>query len=87
VLSAGPAPHTPLDQWTFSIRGAVTRPVNRSRRSTAARRACVQYLYFWKSAKWVRGLELRDDDSPGFWERYGYHNYGDPWRGQRYDGD
>jgi DMSO/TMAO reductase YedYZ molybdopterin-dependent catalytic subunit len=50
-------------------------------------RLLVPHLYFWKSAKWIRGLELRDDDEPGFWERYGYHNYGDPWREQRYDGD
>jgi DMSO/TMAO reductase YedYZ molybdopterin-dependent catalytic subunit len=40
--------------------------------------------YFWKSAKWVRGLELRSTDQPGFWERYGYHNDADPWREQRY---
>jgi DMSO/TMAO reductase YedYZ molybdopterin-dependent catalytic subunit len=50
-------------------------------------RLLVPHLYFWKSAKWVRGLELRDDDEPGFWEGYGYHNYGDPWREQRYWGD
>ena len=47
----------------------------------------VPHLYFWKSAKWVRGLELRDHDKPGFWEAYGYHNYGDPWKEQRYSGD
>ena len=50
-------------------------------------RLLVPHLYFWKSAKWVRGLELRNDDEPGFWEGYGYHNYGDPWREQRYQGD
>ena len=50
-------------------------------------RLLVPHLYFWKSAKWVRGLELRDTDAPGFWEGYGYHNYGDPWREQRYSGD
>jgi DMSO/TMAO reductase YedYZ molybdopterin-dependent catalytic subunit len=50
-------------------------------------RLLVPHLYFWKSAKWVRGLELRDDDEPGFWETYGYHSYGDPWREQRYAGD
>ena len=49
-------------------------------------RLLVPHLYFWKSAKWVRGLELRDDDEPGFWEGYGYHNYGDPWQEQRYCG-
>jgi DMSO/TMAO reductase YedYZ molybdopterin-dependent catalytic subunit len=50
-------------------------------------RLLVPHLYFWKSAKWVRGLELREDDEPGFWESYGYHNYGDPWQEQRYQGD
>jgi DMSO/TMAO reductase YedYZ molybdopterin-dependent catalytic subunit len=50
-------------------------------------RLLVPHLYFWKSAKWVRGLALRLDDQPGFWEGYGYHNYGDPWLEQRYAGD
>ena len=50
-------------------------------------RLLVPHLYFWKSAKWVRGLRLRDVDAPGFWEMYGYHMYGDPWREQRYAGD
>ena len=50
-------------------------------------RLLVPHLYFWKSAKWVRGLQLRADDEPGFWEGYGYHNYGDPWLEQRYAGD
>jgi DMSO/TMAO reductase YedYZ molybdopterin-dependent catalytic subunit len=50
-------------------------------------RLLVPHLYFWKSAKWVRGITLLDHDEPGFWERYGYHNYGDPWREQRYSGD
>lgn len=50
-------------------------------------RLLVPHLYFWKSAKWVRGLELRDRDEPGFWEHYGYHNRGDPWQEQRYQGD
>ena len=50
-------------------------------------RLLVPHLYFWKSAKWVRGLRLMDDDEPGFWESLGYHNYGDPWRQQRYRGD
>ena len=169
VLSAGPTPHTPLDEWTFTIRGAVAEPLSwtwdefRALPSqtittdfhcvtkwskldttwagvaldtllagvrTSARyalafsdgdyttnlpladltggqaliaysfdgaplepqhggpaRLLVPHLYFWKSAKWVRGLELRDEDTPGFWERYGYHNYGDPWQEQRYAGD
>jgi len=47
----------------------------------------VPHLYFWKSAKWVRRLELRSGDEPGFWERNGYHNYGDPFTEQRYWGD
>lgn len=50
-------------------------------------RLLVPHLYFWKSAKWVRGLELLETDMPGFWEHYGYHNYGDPWKEQRYAGD
>ena len=169
VLSAGPTPHTPLDQWTFSIRkdGATRRswtwdemralqdetvtadihcvtrwskldtqwqavsidtlldqvdqdasyvlafcdggyttnlpvadvtggqawlafgydgePLEPEHGGPA--RLLVPHLYFWKSAKWVRGLELLDTDEPGFWETYGYHNYGDPWREQRYEGD
>jgi DMSO/TMAO reductase YedYZ molybdopterin-dependent catalytic subunit len=50
-------------------------------------RLLVPHLYFWKSAKWVRGLRLLSHDEPGFWESLGYHNYGDPWREQRYWGD
>jgi len=50
-------------------------------------RLLVPHLYFWKSAKWVRGLRLLDDDEPGFWESNGYHLRGDPWREQRYWGD
>jgi DMSO/TMAO reductase YedYZ molybdopterin-dependent catalytic subunit len=50
-------------------------------------RLVVPHLYFWKSAKWVRGLTLTIDDEPGFWELAGYHNYGDPWREQRYWSD
>ena len=50
-------------------------------------RLLVPHLYFWKSAKWVRGLTLTVADEPGFWEGYGYNNYGDPWREQRYQGD
>jgi DMSO/TMAO reductase YedYZ molybdopterin-dependent catalytic subunit len=50
-------------------------------------RLLVPHLYFWKSAKWVRGLKLSDDDEPGFWESAGYHNRGDPWQEQRYWGD
>jgi DMSO/TMAO reductase YedYZ molybdopterin-dependent catalytic subunit len=50
-------------------------------------RLLVPHLYFWKSAKWVRELTLLSYDEPGFWESLGYHNYGDPWREQRYSGD
>jgi len=47
-------------------------------------RGVVPNLYFWKSAKWIRGLELLADDRPGFWEMYGYHMHGDPWTEERY---
>jgi DMSO/TMAO reductase YedYZ molybdopterin-dependent catalytic subunit len=50
-------------------------------------RLLVPHLYFWKSAKWVRRLEIVDADEPGFWEMLGYHNRGDPWQEQRYSGD
>ncbi len=50
-------------------------------------RLVVPHLYFWKSAKWVRGLRLMETDKPGFWESAGYHNHGDPWKSERYEGD
>jgi DMSO/TMAO reductase YedYZ molybdopterin-dependent catalytic subunit len=50
-------------------------------------RLLVPHLYFWKSAKWVRGISLLTEDEPGFWESNGYHLRGDPWREQRYWGD
>jgi DMSO/TMAO reductase YedYZ molybdopterin-dependent catalytic subunit len=50
-------------------------------------RMLVPHLYFWKSAKWVAGLRIMDHDEPGFWEQNGYHNYGDPWKEQRYWSD
>ena len=50
-------------------------------------RLLVPHLYFWKSAKWVRGLDLSNVHELGFWEGVGYHDYGDPWREQRYAGD
>lgn len=50
-------------------------------------RLVVPHLYFWKSAKWVRGLRLMANDKPGFWESLGYNNRGDPWKEQRYTGD
>jgi DMSO/TMAO reductase YedYZ molybdopterin-dependent catalytic subunit len=49
-------------------------------------RLVVPKRYFWKSAKWIRGLEFRSDDQLGFWERYGYHNDADPWQEQRFSG-
>jgi DMSO/TMAO reductase YedYZ molybdopterin-dependent catalytic subunit len=169
VLSAGPTPHTPPDEWSFLINGEVTEPVSWpwdeflalpsetvtvdihcvtkwSKLDTTWKgvsvdtllgaieteaeyltawcdggyttnlaledvtdgkawvayeyggqvldpehggpaRLLVPHLYFWKSAKWVRGLTLTQDDEPGFWETYGYHNHGDPWLEQRYQGD
>jgi DMSO/TMAO reductase YedYZ molybdopterin-dependent catalytic subunit len=50
-------------------------------------RLLVPHLYFWKSAKWVSGLRVLDHDEPGFWERNGYHDRGEPWLEQRYQGD
>ena len=50
-------------------------------------RLLVPHLYFWKSAKWIKGLRLLDHNEPGFWEQYGYHDYGDPWKEQRFQGD
>lgn len=169
VLSAGPTPHTPLEEWSFSITGEVDEPRTwtweefralPSERVTGdihcvtkwskldtvwegvpletllaeveyeaahvlafcdggyttnlpledvtngkawvafaydgrplepehggPARLLVPHLYFWKSAKWVRGIRLLEDDEPGFWESYGYHLYGDPWQEQRYWGD
>ena len=169
VLPAGPTPHTPLDEWSFLISGAVDEPISWTWEELLAlptemptvdihcvtkwskfdttwkgvsvdrllatvktdakhvsawcdggyttnlpiedvtggrawiayefggeplapqhggpARLLVPHLYFWKSAKWVRGLELLDHDEPGFWETRGYHNSGDPWKEQRYWGD
>lgn len=49
-------------------------------------RAVIPHLYFWKSAKWLRGIEFLPKDRPGFWERNGYHMRGDPWMEERYGG-
>ena len=169
VLSAGPTPRTPLDQWTFTIAGAVDQerswtweefqalpketptvdihcvttwskfdtdwegvsidtlldgveplggyvtafsdggyttnlPVEDITGGRAwvvygfdgddlepehggPARLLVPHLYFWKSAKWVRGLIFEEEDDPGFWETLGYHDRGDPWLEQRYQGD
>jgi DMSO/TMAO reductase YedYZ molybdopterin-dependent catalytic subunit len=169
VLSAGPTPHTPLDEWSFTVAGAVgdarswtwdeftalptdtvtkdihcvtkwskfdtkwtgvsvdtllegaepggkyivawcdggyttnlpledvmggkawvayryeDEPLDPEHGGPA--RLLVPHLYFWKSAKWVRGINVGEQDEPGFWESYGYHNYGDPWKEQRYWSD
>jgi DMSO/TMAO reductase YedYZ molybdopterin-dependent catalytic subunit len=169
VLSAGPTPHTPLDEWSFQLVGAIDEPrswtweefralpsetvtkdihcvtswskldttwegvsvdtlldgvVTEAEHVVAVcdggyetnlpledvtggkawvayayggepleaehggpARLLVPHLYFWKSAKWIRGLVLTEEDRPGFWEQNGYHNYGDPWREQRYWND
>jgi DMSO/TMAO reductase YedYZ molybdopterin-dependent catalytic subunit len=171
VLSAGPTPRTPLDQWSFTIEGLVSKPIrwtwdeflklpaqsftvdihcvtkwskldthwegvsldtlfehveiDESAEYVTAfsdggyttnlpldeivdgkafvayrydddplepehggpARLVVPHLYFWKSAKWVRGLRLMEDDEPGFWESLGYNNHGDPWNEERYSGD
>ncbi|MFE8702370.1 sulfite oxidase-like oxidoreductase [Cytobacillus sp. FJAT-54145] len=50
-------------------------------------RAVFPHLYFWKSAKWLRGIEFSLENQPGFWEKNGYHMYGDPWKSQRYSFD
>ena len=169
VLSAGPTPDVPLDQWRFTVSGQVDKPLSWSWQElmalpaedvtvdihcvtkwtkldtawkgvsvdtllkdvpTAAEfvmahsyggyttnlpledvtggkawvayafggeplepehggpaRLLVPHLYFWKSAKWIAGLRLLDHDEPGFWEQNGYHDRGDPWLEQRYQGD
>jgi DMSO/TMAO reductase YedYZ molybdopterin-dependent catalytic subunit len=169
VLSAGPTPHTPLEQWDFSVTGALSEErswtwdellalpseditvdihcvttwtkldtqwtgvsvdtlldgieleggyvtalcdggyttnlpvedVTGGKAWVAYRydgdelepehggpaRLLVPHLYFWKSAKWVRRLIFTEDDDPGFWEQLGYHDRGDPWLEQRYQGD
>jgi DMSO/TMAO reductase YedYZ molybdopterin-dependent catalytic subunit len=48
-------------------------------------RLVVPRLYFWKSAKWITGIEFLEKDKPGFWESNGYHNHGDPWKEERYN--
>ncbi len=58
------------------------RPLGRAHGAPA--RAVVPSLYFWKSAKWLRGIRFSEDDQPGYWETRGYHNHGDPWLGERY---
>ena len=63
----------------FEFDGAPIEPVH-----GGPVRLVVPHLYFWKSAKWLRQIDLLDHDQPGFWERNGYHDYGDPFKEQRY---
>ena len=63
----------------FEFDGAPIEPVH-----GGPVRLVVPHLYFWKSAKWLRRIDLLDHDEPGFWERNGYHDYGDPFQEQRY---
>jgi DMSO/TMAO reductase YedYZ molybdopterin-dependent catalytic subunit len=58
------------------------KPLERAHGGPA--RLLVPHLYFWKSAKWIHGLELTGEDVPGFWESNGYHLHGNPWREERY---
>ncbi|MFD7280907.1 molybdopterin-dependent oxidoreductase [Streptomyces sp. NPDC059862] len=90
VSSYGGTP--PISRWRTSSTAGPGSPTP----TTASRcppehggpaRLLVPHLYFWKSAKWVRGLRLTHEDEPGFWESVGYHSYGDPWREQRNWGD
>jgi DMSO/TMAO reductase YedYZ molybdopterin-dependent catalytic subunit len=67
---------------TYAYDGADIEPIH-----GGPVRLLIPHLYFWKSTKWLRGLELRVGDTPGFWERNGYHMYGDPFREQRHWGD
>jgi len=73
-------PATATDDATATV-----VPLSWSRRFAAVpARLVVPHLYFWKSAKWVRGITLQNEEQPGFWESNGYHIRGDPWREQRY---
>jgi DMSO/TMAO reductase YedYZ molybdopterin-dependent catalytic subunit len=62
-----------LETWRFRVPPEQGGPV----------RLLVSHLYFWKSAKWVSGFELLEEDLPGFWEQNGYHMRGDPWLQER----
>ena len=66
---------------------AFRRPAARRREHGGPARLLVPHLYFWKSAKWLKGLRFTARDEAGFWELRGYHMYGDPWRQQRYSDD
>ncbi len=67
------APLTP--EHGYPLRGIIGSYADRSENQTA---------YFWKGGKWLRALEFRADDAPGFWEKSGYHNEGDPWKEERF---
>ena len=83
VLHAGDVPsYRDLDGWDFRVYGEVGEPLTPEHGWPL--RLVVPGKYFWKSAKWLRAIELRAADAPGFWERYGYHNDADPWKEQRY---
>ena len=71
----------------FELRGPVGGYFTWRVQDGGPARLLVPHLYFWKSAKWVRGLTLTAEDHPGFWEAAGYHNRGDPWTEQRYWND
>jgi DMSO/TMAO reductase YedYZ molybdopterin-dependent catalytic subunit len=77
VLSAGPTPHTPLERWDFTIVGQVNEP----------RRWTWEEFRALPAEEVTADIRLTATDQPGFWEVNGYHNYGDPWREQRYWGD
>ena len=66
----------------FKYEGAPLEPIH-----GGPVRMLIPKRYFWKSTKWCDGIEFLAADRPGFWERLGYHNYGDPWREQRFWGD
>jgi DMSO/TMAO reductase YedYZ molybdopterin-dependent catalytic subunit len=74
-----------LDGKAWIVDGYDGRPLAAEHGGPA--RLLVPHLYFWKSAKWVRGLSLTLSNEPGFWENFGYNDYGDPWKQQRYAGD
>ena len=71
----GGQPLTP--EHGYPLRAVVGSFADRSEKATA---------YFWKGGKWLRALEFRADDQPGFWERAGYHNEADPWKEERFSG-
>src|SRR5437667_236862 len=86
ILSAGPNPAIDLKTWRFRVFGAGDGEAL-SPDHGGPMRLVVPKLYAWKSAKWLRAIELREQDVPGFWENAGYHNHGDPWKEERMWGD